>query len=115
MVVLRYPALTPTVAELGVDKAKAVPFFEQEIPGLIDKTWAMNEELGNGISVYHFEDRATAEAWFDSDRQREFRRQNGASLEYFDVGAIAVRRGLKEADPPASPGSRARRSSHGAD
>jgi hypothetical protein len=100
MVVLRYPALTPTVAELGVDKAKAVPFFEQEIPGLIDKTWAMNEELGDGISVYHFEDRATAEAWFDSERQREFRRQNGASLEYFEVGAVAVRRPLRE---PRSP------------
>ncbi len=96
MVVLRYRALAPTAAELGADKAKAVPFFEQEIPGLIDKTWAMNQELGEGISVYHFEDRTTAEAWFDSERQREFRRQNGASLEYFEVGAVAVRRGLRD-------------------
>jgi hypothetical protein len=96
MVVLRYPALAPTVGELAADKAQVVDFFEREIPGLIDKTWAMDEEAGTGISVYHFEGPASAEAWFGSDRQREFRRKNGASLEYFDVGAVAVRRPLRD-------------------
>lgn len=89
LVVLHYPALTGTVAELAEEKAAVVPFFE-DIPGLIDKTWAMNEETGRGISVYHFDDRETADAWFDSDRQREFRRINGASIEWYDVGAVAV-------------------------
>lgn len=95
MVVLRYPALAPTVAELAVDKEKVSPFFETEIPGLIDKTWAMNESSGDGISVYHFEDRTSAEAWFDSERQRSFRQEHGASLEYFEVGAVAMRGPLK--------------------
>jgi heme-degrading monooxygenase HmoA len=90
MVILQYRALAASATELGADKTAQVPFFES-IPGLIDKTWAQNDETGRGVSVYHFEDRASADVWFDSDRQREFRRINGASIEYFDVGAIAVR------------------------
>ena len=87
--VLHYPALADTVAELGAQKEELVPFFEG-IPGLIDKTWAMNESTGRGISVYHFEDRASADMWFDSERQREFRRVNGATIDFYDVGAVAV-------------------------
>jgi heme-degrading monooxygenase HmoA len=94
LVVLHYPALTDTVGELADDKAEVVTFFEN-VPGLIDKTWAMNEETGRGISVYHFDDREQADAWFDSDRQREFRRVNGASIEFYDVGAVAVRAPLR--------------------
>lgn len=95
LVLLRYPALAPTAAELAADKSEIVPYFENEIPGLVDKTWAMNEETGQGISVYHFEDRASAEAWFDSERQQAFRAEHGASLEYFEVGEVAVRRPLR--------------------
>ena len=87
--VLEYPALTDTVAELGDQKEGLVPFFEG-IPGLIDKTWAMDESTGRGISVYHFEDRASAEARFGSERQLEFRRLSGSSIELYDVGAVAV-------------------------
>lgn len=94
LVVLRYPALTDTVRELADEKADAVPFFE-DIPGLIDKTWAMSEEAGSGISVYHFEDREQADAWFESDRQCAFRTANGASIEFFEVGAVAVRAPLR--------------------
>jgi heme-degrading monooxygenase HmoA len=89
IVVLHYPALTVTVDELQTQKQEVVPFFEG-IPGLIDKTWAMNESTGKGISVYHFEDRASADAWFNSERQREFRRVNGATIDFYDVGAVAV-------------------------
>jgi heme-degrading monooxygenase HmoA len=89
VVVLTYPALTDTVDELQTQKQEVVPFFEG-IPGLIDKTWAMNESTGRGISVYHFEDRASADAWFDSERQREFRRVNGPTIDFYDVGAVAV-------------------------
>ena len=95
LVVLRYAALAESVEALGTDKTRVAPFFENEIPGLIDKTWAQNDETGRGISVYHFEDRASADAWFDSDRQREFRRINGASIEFYEVGAVAVRGSLK--------------------
>lgn len=87
--VLHYPALAETVGELQTQKQEVVSFFES-IPGLIDKTWAMDESIGRGISVYHFEDRASADAWFDSERQREFRRLNGATLDFYDVGAVAV-------------------------
>lgn len=89
IVVLNYPALTDTVEELGREKQEVVSFFET-IPGLIDKTWAMDESTGRGISVYHFEDRVSADAWFDSDRQREFRRLNQATIDFYDVGAVAV-------------------------
>ncbi len=89
MVVLHYPALTDGVDELRTQKQQSVPFFEA-IPGLIDKTWAMNESTGRGISVYHFEDRDSADAWFNSERQREFRRMNGATIDFYDVGAVAV-------------------------
>lgn len=87
--ILHYPALTETVLELGDQKGELVPFFES-IPGLLDKTWAMNESTGRGVSVYHFEDRASAEAWFDTERQRAFREANGATIEIYDVGAVAV-------------------------
>jgi heme-degrading monooxygenase HmoA len=95
MVVLHYPALLPTVEALRVDKEKELPFFENEIPGLIDKTWGTSEETGRGASVYHFEDRASADAWFNSDRQRTFREKNRATIEYFDVAAVAFRRPLR--------------------
>ena len=94
MVVLEYPALAASAAQLGNDKTEQVAFFES-IPGLVDKTWAQNDETGRGISVYHFEDRTTADEWFDSDRQREFRRVNGATIEFFEVGAVAVRTPLR--------------------
>lgn len=96
MVILHYPALLPTVEALRVDKEKVLPFFEKEIPGLIDKTWGTNEETGRGASVYHFEDRASADAWFNSDQQRLFREKNRATLEFFDVAAIAFRRPLRD-------------------
>lgn len=95
MAILHYPALLPTVVALRADKEKALPFFENEIPGLIDKTWGTNEEVGRGASVYHFEDLASAESWFNSERQRNFRAKNQASLELFDVAAVAFRRPLK--------------------
>ena len=94
MVVLEYPALAESAARLGADKAGQVAFFES-IPGLLDKTWAQNDETGRGISVYHFEDRASADAWFDSDRQSEFRRVNGATIEFYEVGTVAVRAPLR--------------------
>jgi hypothetical protein len=96
LVILHYPALMPTVEALRADKEKIVPFFEKEIPGLIDKTWGTNEKTGRGASVYHFEDMASAEAWFNSERQRDFRAQNQATIEFFDVAAIAYKRPLKE-------------------
>lgn len=96
MVILHYRALMPTVAALRADKEKSLPFFENELPGLIDKTWGTNEETGRGASVYHFADRASADAWFNSERQRRFREENGATIEYFDVAAIAFTRPLKE-------------------
>ena len=89
MAVLQYPALTDTVEGLASEKAEVVAFFES-IPGLIDKTWAMDESTGRGISVYHFQDRVSADAWFDSDRQREFRSVHGATIEFYEVGAVAV-------------------------
>lgn len=94
LALLRYPALAPTVADLAADKERAVPFFET-IPGLIDKTWAMDEATGQGVSVYHFEDRASADAWFGSDQQSSFRSENGASLELFEVGTVVVRAPLR--------------------
>lgn len=87
--VLHYTALTDTVDELRTQKQELVSFFES-IPGLIDKTWAMNETTGRGVSIYHFEDRSSADAWFNTERQQEFRRLNGATLDFYDVGAVAV-------------------------
>lgn len=95
MVILHYPAVAPTLGEVREDKEKAVPFFENEVPGLIDKTWGMNEGTGRMASVYHFEDRETADAWFNSEKQRAFRRENGASLEFFDVAALAFTKPLR--------------------
>ena len=94
MAVLHYPALMPTLEELRADKEKAVPFFEK-IPGLIHKTWGINEKTGKGASVYHFEDQASADAWFNSDTSKRFREENNASLEYFDVAVIASTRSFK--------------------
>jgi len=96
MVILHYPALMPTVEALRADKEKSLPFFENEIPGLIDKTWGTNEKTGRGASVYHFADKASADAWFNSDRQRDFRAKNQATIEFFDVAAVAFKRPLKE-------------------
>lgn len=96
MVILHYPALMPTVDALRADKEKALPFFENQIPGLIDKTWGTNDATGRGASVYHFEDRDSADAWFNSDLQRSFREKNHATIEFFEVAAIAFRRPLKE-------------------
>jgi hypothetical protein len=96
MVILHYPALMPTVEALRADKEKELPFFENEIPGLIDKTWGTNEENGRGASVYHFADKASADAWFNSDRQRRFREKNHATIEYFEVAAIAFRSPLRD-------------------
>ena len=96
MVILHYPAVAPTLAEVREDKEKSAAFFENEVPGLIDKTWGMNEEAGRMASVYHFEDKATADAWFNSEKQRSFRRANNASLEYFDVAALAFTKPLRE-------------------
>jgi len=95
MVILHYPALMPTVEALRADKEKSLPFFEK-LPGLIDKTWGTNEQTGRGASVYHFEDRASADAWFNSERQRRFREENGATIEFFDVAAIAFTRPLRQ-------------------
>ena len=96
MVVLHYPALAPSLEELRADKEKSVPFFENEIPGLIDKTWGTNDKTGRGASIYHFENLASAEAWFNSERQRSFRAKNKATIEFFDVAAVAFKRPLKE-------------------
>ena len=95
MVILHYPALMPTLKELRESREKSVPFFENEVPGLIDKTWGTNEATGRGASVYHFEDMASAEAWFNSERQRQFRKESQATIEYFDVAAVAFKRPLK--------------------
>jgi len=89
VVVLLYPACLPTFDEIAERCRAAVPVFEKDVPGLIDKTWGMNEEKGRMCSVYHFEDLVSAEAWFNSERQRSFRAQNNATLEYFDVAAVA--------------------------
>jgi len=95
MAILHYPALMPTVEALRAYTEKWVPFFENKIPGLIDKTWATNEKTNRGASVYHFEDMASAEAWFNSDIQKDFRAKNYATLEILDVGAVAFKRPLK--------------------
>lgn len=75
-----------------------VPVFESEIAGLIDKTWGMNEENGTMCSVYHFEDRASAEARFATERFRDFVEetlQNQLEMELFGVAAVASKRPLK--------------------
>jgi heme-degrading monooxygenase HmoA len=95
MAILHYPALMPTVEALRVYAEKWVPFFENKVPGLVDKTWATSEKTNWGASVYHFEDMASAEAWFNSDVQKEFRAKNRATLEILDVGAVAFKRPLK--------------------
>jgi len=95
MVILHYPNLMPTLKELRDAKEKESKFFEKEIPGLIDKTWGINEKTGRGASVYHFEDWDTANAWFNSERQKKFREENQATIDYYDVGAVAYVRSLK--------------------
>ncbi len=92
LVVLRYPAYLPTFDEVAARCQAMVPVFESEVPGLIDKTWAMNEEMGTMCSVYRFEDRASAEARFATERFRDFVEntlQNQLEIEYFDIAAVA--------------------------
>ncbi len=62
VVALRYPAYMASYDEVAERCQALVPAFESEIPGLINKTWGMNEESGAMCPVYHFEDRASAEA-----------------------------------------------------
>jgi len=98
VVILRYPAYLPTFDEVAEQCRAKVPVFETEIPGLIDKTWGMDEAAGTMCSVYHFEDRASAEARFTSEGFRAFvekQLQNQVEIEYFDVAAVAVRRPLE--------------------
>ena len=98
VVFLRYPAYVTSFDEAAEQCRAKVPVFENEIPGLIDKTWGIDEETGTMCSVYHFEDRASAEARFASEGFRKFVEntlQNQLEIEYFDVAAVAVRRPLK--------------------
>ncbi len=98
MVVIRYPAVLPTFEEVAARSQKFVPFFEKEVPGLIDKTWGMNEETGRMVSVYHFEDGASAEAYFQTPTWTNFRDEvlkNRHEMEFFDVAAVAFKRPLK--------------------
>ena len=49
-------------------------------------------------SVYHFEDRASAEARFATERFRDFVEetlQNQLEMEFFEVAAVASKRPLK--------------------
>ena len=97
VVILRYPAYLGTFNEFAERCQPLVPGFEK-IPGLIDKTWGMDEAAGTMCSVYHFADRASAEARFASERFRDFVEntlQNQVEIEYFDVAAVAVRSPLK--------------------
>ena len=96
--VLRYPAYLASFDEVAERCQALVPVFESEIPGLINKTWGMNEETGTLCSVYHFEDRASAEARFASEGFRDFvdkTLQNRLEIEFFEVAAVASRRPLK--------------------
>jgi hypothetical protein len=99
--VLQYPAYLPSFDET-VERCRAVvPVFETEVSGLIDKTWGMNEDLGRMCSVYHFEDRPSAEAYFATEGFREFVKttlQDQLEIELYEVAAIAYRRSLKS--PP---------------
>ena len=98
LVVLRYRAYLPTFDEFAERCQAMVPVFESEIPGLVDKTWGMDQATGTMCSVYHFEDRASAEARFASRRFRDFVErtlQNRLEIEFFDVAAVAARRPLK--------------------
>ena len=98
VVVLLYPAYLPTFEEVAARCQAAVPLFENDVPGLIDKTWGMNEKTARMCSVYHFEDRASAEACFATDRFRDYVEntlKNQLEMEYFDVAAVAYRAPLK--------------------
>ena len=98
VVILRYPAYVSTFAEAAEQCQAKVPVFENEIPGLINKTWGMDEATGTMCSVYHFEDRASAEARFASAGFQRFVEEtlhNRLEIEYFDVAAVAVRRPLE--------------------
>jgi len=98
VVVLLYPACLPTFDEIAERCRAAVPVFEKDVPGLIDKTWGMNEEKGRMCSVYHFEDRASAEACFATERFRDYVEttlHNQLEMEYFDVAAVASKGPLK--------------------
>ena len=95
MVILNYPNLKPTVGELQEYCKEWVPKLEA-VPGIVDKTWGINEETGQGVSVYHFEDRAAADAWFNSEFQKGFRSRNHATIQYYDIGGVSFVRPLKE-------------------
>ena len=47
-------------------------------------------------SACYFEDKATADTWFNSGKQHSICRANNASLEYFDVAATAITKALGE-------------------
>lgn len=98
VVVLLYPAYLPTIEETAARCEPRVPRFEADVPGLIDKTWGMNEEQGTMCSVYHFEDRVSAEAYFATEPFLHFRDitlQGQMELEYFEVVAVASKGPLK--------------------
>ncbi len=98
VVVLLYPAYLPTFGEVAARCAEAVPRFENQVPGLIDKTWGMNEETGRMCSVYHFEDRASADAYFAAEGFRAFAADtlgNQLDMQFFDVAAVAFKRPLR--------------------
>ena len=66
----------------------------------------MNEKAGAMCSVYHVEDRASAEARFAGEGFRDFVEntlQNRLEINYFDVAAVAVQvAGSAKPDRPAS-------------
>ena len=98
VVVLRYPAYLPTFDEVAERCRPLVPIFEKDVQGLIDKTWGMNEEKGRMCSVYHFEDRLSAEVYFATEQFQEYVENtlhNQLEMEYFDVAAVAYKRPLK--------------------
>ena len=98
LMILRYPAYLPTFEKVAERCEAMVPVFEKSVPGLIDKTWGMNEVTGQMCSVYHFEDRASAEARFTSDQFRDFVENtlhNQLEMDYYDVAAVACRSALK--------------------
>lgn len=98
VVVLLYPAYLPTFKETVARCEPMVPVFEADVAGLIDKTWGMNEEKGTMCSIYHFEDRGSAEAYFATEQFRDYVEitlQGQIELEYFEVAAVASKRSLK--------------------
>jgi heme-degrading monooxygenase HmoA len=95
MVILNYPNLKPTLKDLKEYCKEWVPKLEA-VPGIVDKTWGINEETGQGVSVYHFEDRAAADAWFNSQFQKDFRTRVHATIQYYEIGGIVFKQPLKK-------------------